>query len=167
MAPASLAILLLAGSLSRTPLRWLERFGPPLAGFTADWELGRRAINSFPHPAPKVGDRLTNLSTLAARCTRDLMSTCAAALSFEATRRIACHAEPIRLSLGAMRRTSAVRSRENHPMPVIPAKAGIHPADFRKSAVHALDSRFRGNDQGLEWTVVVNSECRSSGCFKR
>ena len=36
-------------------LRWFERFGPPLAGFTADWELGRRAIDSFPHPAPKVG----------------------------------------------------------------------------------------------------------------
>jgi hypothetical protein len=56
MAPATWAVLLLAGSLSRIPLRWLERFRPPLAGFTADWELGRRAIN-FPHPAPKVGDR--------------------------------------------------------------------------------------------------------------
>ena len=50
------ATLLLAGSLSRTPMRWVERFGPPLAGFTADWELERRAFKSFPHPAPKVGD---------------------------------------------------------------------------------------------------------------
>jgi hypothetical protein len=37
-------------------MRWIERFGPPLAGFTADWELERRAFKSFPHPAPKVGD---------------------------------------------------------------------------------------------------------------
>ncbi len=43
--------------------RRLERFRPPLAGFTADWELGRRAINSFPHPAPKVGFRHRNLTT--------------------------------------------------------------------------------------------------------
>ena len=30
---------------------------------------------------------------------------------------------------------------------VIPAKAGIHSANFRKCAVHGLDSRFRGNDR--------------------
>jgi len=58
--------------------RTLERFGPPLAGFTADWELGRRAINSFPHPAPKVGNRQANVSITAAGGTRDLMSTCVA-----------------------------------------------------------------------------------------
>jgi hypothetical protein len=55
IAPANWSILLLAGSLSQTPMRELERFGPPLAGFTADWELERRAFKSFPHPAPKVG----------------------------------------------------------------------------------------------------------------
>jgi hypothetical protein len=30
---------------------------------------------------------------------------------------------------------------------VIPAKAGIHSASLGKCAVHALDSRFRGNDR--------------------
>jgi hypothetical protein len=76
----------------------LERFGPPLAGFTADWELGRRAINSFPHPAPKVGNRRSNLSTPAGGGTRDLMSTLVATLLVGATlivaRRAATRAAP-------------------------------------------------------------------------
>ena len=33
---------------------------------------------------------------------------------------------------------------------VIPAKAGIHSANLRESAVQGLDSRFRGNDWCFE-----------------
>jgi hypothetical protein len=33
---------------------------------------------------------------------------------------------------------------------VIPAKAGIHSANFLKCAVYGLDSRFRGNDLRTE-----------------
>jgi hypothetical protein len=39
---------------------------------------------------------------------------------------------------------------------VIPAKAGIYPANLWKCAVVGLDSRFRGNDRGLERNPIPN-----------
>jgi hypothetical protein len=40
--------------------------------------------------------------------------------------------------------------------PVIPAKAGIHWANPWKCADYGLDSRFRGNDDGLERPFLAN-----------
>jgi hypothetical protein len=37
-----------------------------------------------------------------------------------------------------------------HETPVIPAKAGIHSVDSAFPKVCGVDSRFRGNDCGLE-----------------
>ena len=39
---------------------------------------------------------------------------------------------------------------------VIPAKAGIHPANLREYAVDGLDSRFRGNDRRTERDPIAN-----------
>jgi hypothetical protein len=39
---------------------------------------------------------------------------------------------------------------------VIPAKAGIYPANLRKCAVDGLDSRFRGNDRRFEGDPIPN-----------
>ena len=39
---------------------------------------------------------------------------------------------------------------------VIPAKAGIHPANLWRCAVHRLDSRFRGNDWYFEVDPTPN-----------
>jgi hypothetical protein len=43
-------------------------------------------------------------------------------------------------------RSLAVQRRLQFKRAVIPAKAGIHSASFRKQAIDRLDSRFRGND---------------------
>jgi hypothetical protein len=40
-----------------------------------------------------------------------------------------------------------LRSVENHPTPVIPAKAGIQSDDRTFPKVCGVDSRFRGNDE--------------------
>ena len=46
---------------------------------------------------------------------------------------------------------------------VIPAKAGIHSANFLKCAIYGLDSRFRGNDLRIERNPIRNdtSTCLS------
>jgi len=54
---------------------------------------------------------------------------------------------------------------------VIPAKAGIHSANLRESAVNALDSRFRGNDRRFKRGPVPNDtnsqrrKLQSLGCI--
>jgi len=48
---------------------------------------------------------------------------------------------------------------------VIPAKAGIHSANPRKSAVCGLDSRFRGNDWCLAGYVIANDASEPAGCL--
>jgi len=45
---------------------------------------------------------------------------------------------------------------------VIPAKAGIHSANLRKSAVHGLDSRFRGNDRRFVRDDIPNDTITSA-----
>jgi hypothetical protein len=47
-------------------------------------------------------------------------------------------------------------NRIPYPTPVIPAKAGIHSANTQKCTIHALDSRLRGNDCGLERPSLAN-----------
>jgi len=42
------------------------------------------------------------------------------------------------------------------PGTVIPAKAGIHSVSHWKGAADGLDSRFRGNDDCLEWDSIPN-----------
>jgi hypothetical protein len=53
---------------------------------------------------------------------------------------------------------------------VIPAKAGIYSANLCKCAVVGLDSRFRGNDAGLEWTPIPNDTssiaCLPTACTR-
>ena len=56
---------------------------------------------------------------------------------------------------GVQRRVTSW-SFENRPMPVIPAKAGIHPADILKSAAYGLDSRFRGNNRYFGLDTIPN-----------
>jgi hypothetical protein len=46
--------------------------------------------------------------------------------------------------------TSAICETWATQVAVIPAKAGIHSAGFRKCALDGLDSRFRGNDWRFE-----------------
>ena len=43
-----------------------------------------------------------------------------------------------------------------HPTPVIPAKAGIQCVDHAFLRVCGVDSRFRGNDSGLERPFLAN-----------
>jgi hypothetical protein len=46
---------------------------------------------------------------------------------------------------------------------VIPAKAGIHSANLLKSAICALNSRFRGNDWCSGGPPVPNDTTRANG----
>jgi hypothetical protein len=45
---------------------------------------------------------------------------------------------------------------------VIPAKAGIYPANLWKYAVVGMDSCFRGNDRRIEWIPIPND---TSACL--
>ena len=57
--------------------------------------------------------------------------------------------------------------RRRHPRiqaTVIPAKAGIQSANVQRGAVHALDSRLRGNDRRLVSDAILNGATTGQIC---